>query len=191
MYAWVRDSYLHDDPTRNDEWTECLIYGISAIPARAWGLSALLKDGAIYQHLPVTAFSLTPSCAHNHKLEELQVWSCYGYDFATHEYMALAEMPLRAYTGSSAWEAGRYWFTAAPYDDFYARTPDQHKHFNFAWLACGSLIALPGNRLLFNDASFTKHPSNGARPQYKVNTKYFYPEDYPNKFDAVITDTSG
>lgn len=191
MYAWVRDSYLYDDPARDNEWSECLIYGISALPARAWGLSALMRNGAIFQHLPVTAFSTTPTSDHTHALEQLQVWSCYGYEFAAHEYGALAELPIRAYLGNGAWESGRYWFTAAPYDDLYSRTPDQHKHFNFVWLSCGALASLPGNRMLFEDASFTTEVPTDGRPGYKVNTRYFYPEDSTQKFDATITDTAG
>lgn len=190
MYAWVDDSYLFNDLSRVGDKTECLIYGLSALPSRAWGLSALLKTGATFQHLPVCAFTSAQQCAHDHPLEQLQVWSCYGQTFATHEYLALSELSVSAYLGSERWEAGRYWFSAAPYDDFYARTPDQHKHFNFVWLECGALAALPGNRLLFNDPSFTELPAFGSRPGYRVNTRYFYPEDDPKKFDSVITDTT-
>jgi hypothetical protein len=195
MYAWVNTAYLHNfDGTT--EWVECWLYGLSALPGRAWGVSAMMKDGSTFQHLPVTAFSDRPhsnraSFDHYHSLPELQVWSCYGYTFATHEYMALAELPVRAYLGDGEWEAGRYWFTAAPYDDHYSRTPDQHKHFNFVWLACGALASLPGNRLLFSDSSFTTElPEWGDRPSYKVNTRVWYPES-DHSFDATITETSG
>lgn len=195
MYAWVNDAYLHNFE-KHGQWVECWIYGLSALPGRAWGLSAMMRDGSTFQHLPITAFSDRPhdgpeSFDHYHTLSDLQVWSCYGQDFATHEYAALSEMAVRAYLGDGTWEVGRYWFTAAPYGDGYARTPDQHKHFNFVWLDCGALASLPGNRLLFSDPSFTtKMPAWGARPSYVVNTRVWYPEvDRP--FDDVITETSG
>lgn len=195
MYAWVNSAYLHNFE-KHGEWVECWIYGLSALPGRAWGLSIMMKDGSTFQHLPVTAFADRPhdgpaSFDHYHTLSDLQVWSCYGQEFATHEYAALSELPVRAYLGDKTWEVGRYWFTAAPYGDHYARTPDQHKHFNFVWLDCGALASLPGNRLLFSDPSFTTEmPKWGERPPYVVNTRVWYPEvDHP--FDDVITDTSG
>jgi hypothetical protein len=192
MYAYVNSAYLHNHTTHG-EWLDCWIYGLSALPGRAWGLSIMMQDGSTFQHLPVVAFSRNASGEkdHYHTLSELQVWSCYGQDFATHEYGALSELAVRAYLGEDQWEVGRYWFTAAPYGDHYARTPDQHKHFNFVWLDCGALASLPGNRLLFSDPSFTtKLPAWGERPRYIVNTRYYYPER-DNVFDHTITETSG
>lgn len=191
MYAYVNSAFLYNHE-QHGEWLECWIYGLSALPGRAWGISCMLKNGATFQHLPVIAFSRNRSDEkdHYHALPDLQVWSCYGYNFATHEYSALSELPVRAYLGDGQWEVGRYWFTAAPYDDHYSRTPDQHKHFNFAWLDCGALASLPGNRLLFCDSSFTTElPEWGTRPQYKVNTRYWYPE-VEQRFDATITETT-
>ncbi len=188
MYAYVDEHYLTG---RDSKFVECLIYGLSALPGRAWGLSVLMKNGAIYQHLPVHAFSLCGGDDHEHfhPLEHLQVWSCYGQDFVAHEYSALREMRVRAYLSNERWEMGRYWFTAAPYNDYFSDTPDQHKHFNFVWLDCGSLASLPGNRLLFSDPSFTTElPNWGDRPQYKVNTRYWFPEDQQFKFDQTITE---
>lgn len=191
-YAYVNTAFLYDHK-QGGEWVECWIYGLSALPARAWGLSAMMKDGSTFQHLPVTAFS-THACEekdHYHALSDLQVWSCYGYDFTAHEYTALAELPVRAYLGDGQWEVGRYWFTAAPYEDHYSRTPDQHKHFNFVWLDCGALASLPGNRMLFSDPSFTTQmPPWGQRPDYRVNTRVWYPE-VDDRFDTTITEISG
>jgi hypothetical protein len=190
-YAHVNAHYLNGG---HSEWVPCLIYGLSALPGRAWGLSAMMDNGAIFQHLPVHAFNLHGDDEHDHyhALSDLQVWSCYGQNFASHEYDALREMPVRAYLGDGTWEAGRYWFTAAPYDDYFSMTPDQHKHFNFVWLECGALACLPGNRLLFSDPSFTtKTPPWGERPEYRVNTRYWFPEDVVDKFDDTITEVTG
>jgi len=197
MYAYVNTAYLYDHhPDHIASWQECLIYGISAIPSRAWGLSILMNNGAMVQHLPPQAVSLqghsqAGELDHYHALPDLQVWSCYGYDFAVHEYDALSELRCRVYLGDGTWEPGRYWFTAAPYGDHYARTPDQHKHFNFVWLECGALAALPGNRMLMSDPSFTHLPPEGVRPDYRVNTRYWYPEDPWLKFDKTITEVTG
>lgn len=185
MYAWVKNQFLYDMESGFGEMTECMLYGISALPGRAWGVSALLKNGALVQHLPVHAFNLNGLFC-NFELNDLQIWSCYGWDFATHEYSALSEMPVRVYMkGSASYMTGRYWFTAAPYNDQYSATPDQHKHFNFVWLQCGCLAAMPGNRVQFYDSSFVDMPEE--RPRYIVNSHYWFPEDIDSEpFDAVI-----
>ena len=190
MYAWVKDQFLYDMQDGYGDMTECMIYGLSALPGRAWGISAMLKNGAIVQHLPVHAFNLKGNFC-NLELEELQVWSCYGWDFATHEYSALSEMPVRVYMkGTGDYISGRYWFTAAPYNDMYSATPDQHKHFNFIWLECGCLAAMPGNRVQFYDSSFVEMPEH--RPRYIVNSQYWFPEGISEKpFDTVISSTTG
>lgn len=196
MYAFVRDEFLYDLMDGYGEHTECMIYGISAIPGRAWGLSALMKNGAIVQHLPVHAFVRDLGAQHSanmrvHDLDDLQVWSCYGWDFAVHEYNALSEMPVKVYMKKdNAYINGQYWFTAAPYNDHYSATPDQHKHFNFVWLQCGCLAAMPGNRVQFYDSSFVELPEE--RPQYLVNTQYWFPETIDvDPFDKIISSTTG
>ena len=190
MYAYVRDEFLYDMQDGYGNLTECMIYGISSIPGRAWGLSALMKNGAVVQHLPVHAFTRVGGDCY-HKLSELQVWSCYGWDFAVHEYSALAEMPVKVYMKQTGTYAnGRYWFTAAPYEDHYSATPDQHKHFNFIWLQCGCLAAMPGNRVQFYDSSFVEFGSE--RPRYIVNTQYWFPEEIDHEpFDRIITSSQG
>lgn len=191
FYAFVRDEYLYDHEHGHDNFTQCLVYGLSSLPGRAWGLSVLLGNGALVQHLPVSAISFTNQPEHHHPLNHLQVWACYGWEFTTHMYEALSEMPVKVYLKAKVWENGRYLFTAAPYNDTYSMTPDQHKHFNFVQLDCGALAALPGNRMFVYDSSFVELPSD--RPKYKTNTHFWWVEniDDDEPFDAVIDrDTS-
>lgn len=191
MYAYVRKEFLYDHKFGQGRFMECMIYGLSAMPGRAWGLSALLKDGAMVQNLPVHAFSLSKHNCLQHTLPDLQVWSCYGQEFAAHEYSALREMPVLAYMKrQKQYVEGRYWFTAAPYDDMYSMTPDQHKHFNFIWLDCGCLASLPGNRMFMYDSSFVELPTE--RPPYKVNTHKWFVENLgDNPFDDQIDHQTG
>lgn len=191
MYASVKDEFLYDFMDGYESETECMLYGLSSLPGRAWGISAIMKNGGLVQHLPVHAFSKNATRC-KHKLDDLQVWGCYGWDFAVHEYSALAEMPVRVYMkNQQEYVNGRYWFTAAPYNDHYSATPDQHKHFNFIWLDCGCLAAMPGNRVQFYDSSFVE--LGEERPKYIVNTRYWYPEELSSgsPWDAVISSTTG
>jgi hypothetical protein len=151
-----------------------------------------MKNGAIVQHLPVHALVKDNAYKCNHDLDDLQIWSCYGWDFATHAYSALEEIPVKIYMKKTGdYLTGRYWFTAAPYADHYSATPDQHKHFNFVWLDCGCLAAMPGNRMQFFDSSFVELPTE--RPRYIVNSRYWFPEklESGSPFDKIISSQTG
>lgn len=186
FYAYVRNEFLYNHKAGHGQFTECLVFGLSSLPGRAWGLSVMLKDGALVQHLPVSAITFTTEPSKDYPLGFLQVWSCYGYQFATHEYAALSEMPVVAYLKGGVWETGRYLFTAAPYDDPYSATPEQHKHFNFIRLNCGLLACLPGNRMMAYDSSFVELPNE--RPKYRTNTYVWTVEDLEDgsPFDDTI-----
>ncbi|NBO09071.1 MAG: hypothetical protein EBV30_06950 [Actinobacteria bacterium] len=187
FYCYVANEFLYDQQEGFGEYTDCVAYGISALPSRAWGISIMTDIGALVQHVPVHALTTNPPKVHYHGLDELQIWSCYGWDFATHEYDFLSEMPVRVYLKGGVWESGRYLFTAAPYGDEYSATPDQHKHFNFIELECGQICAYPGNRCLFYDSSFTEPPTE--RPKYRTNTRTWYVEEIGEEsaFDSQIT----
>lgn len=191
FYAYVRAEYLYDLERGHGDFVPCVVYGLSSLPGRAWGLSAMLNNGALVQHLPVSAITFTDKPTKNYSLDYLQVWSCYGWEFTTHSYSFLSEMPVWVYLKGGVWESGRYLFTAAPYNDTYSMTPDQHKHFNFVQLDCGLLATLPGNRMMVWDSSFVGRPEK--RPNYITNTHFWYVEniDDDSPFDAQISpDTS-
>lgn len=187
FYCYVRDEFLYDLEEGHGNFTQCLAYGISALPGRAWGLSILLNNGAMVQHIPLHALTTKPDSDHSHPLDHLQVWSCYGYEFTTHSYSALSELPVKVYMKGGVWENGRYLFTASPYNDHYSLTPDQHKHFNFVELDCGSIGAWPGNRMLVFDSSFVTMPT--GRPKYRTNTQIWYVENIEDEspFDQTIS----
>jgi len=141
------------------------------------------------QHVPLHALTCNPESSHTHPLDHLQVWSCYGWEFVTHEYDYLSEMPCKVYM-KGEWENGRYLFTAAPYGDSYSMAPDQHKHFNFVELDCGAIGAWPGNRMLMFDSSFVELATE--RPKYRTNTRVWYVEniDEDSPFDTTVDSES-
>lgn len=187
FYCYVKDEFLYNLTKGFGNHTPCMAYGLSALPNRAWGISILLNNGAMVQHVPLHALTTKPESGHNHPLDHLQIWSCYGQTFTTHKYSALSELPARVYLKGGLWENGRYLFTAAPYDDQYSLTPDQHKHFNFIELDCGSIGAWPGNRMFMYDSSFVTLPTE--RPKYVTNTQVWYVENLEDDspFDSTIS----
>lgn len=189
FYCYVRDEFLYDGKEGHGNFTQCIAYGLSALPSRAWGISIMLSNGALVQHVPLHALTFNTDSNHSHPLDHLQVWSCYGWDFATHQYDYLTEMPCKVYM-KGEWENGRYLFTAAPYNDAYSMSPDQHKHFNFVQLDCGALGAWPGNRMLMYDSSFVSLPNE--KPKYRTNTRVWHVEgiEEDTPFDSTIDSES-
>jgi hypothetical protein len=190
FYCYVRAEYLYNHTSGHGHFVEAMVYGLSSIPGRAWGLSALLNNGALVQHLPVSAIVFKTPPTANYPLDFLQVWNCYGWEFAAHEYKALAGIPVKVYMKEGKWENGEYLFTAAPYNDHFSSAPDQHKHFNFVKLDCGLLCTVPGNRMLVYESSFVTIPD--SRPQYKTNTHVWKVEGLSDSapFDSTISPES-
>jgi len=141
-----------------DGWEEAVWFAVSAVPHRAWGLTVLLKCGAIYRGLPPHAIVLDPvGKVIDWKLEEAQRWDCFGYDFTCHRHAYLRELDCSAYIfPDRRWLPGSYLFTADFYDDAYSLEPSQTKSSHFIALDNGRLAVLPGNNLLWEEASFTR-----------------------------------
>ena len=141
-----------------DGWEEAVWFAVSAVPHRAWGLTVLLKCGAIYRGLPPHAVLLDPvGKVIDWKLEEAQRWDCFGYDFTCHRHAYLRELDCSAYIfPDRRWLPGSYLFTADFYDDAYSLEPSQTKSSHFIALDNGRLAVLPGNNLLWEEASFTR-----------------------------------
>lgn len=141
-----------------DGWEEAVWFAVSAVPHRAWGLTVLLKCGAVYRGLPPHAIVLDPvGKVIDWKLEEAQRWDCFGYDFTCHRHAYLRELDCSAYIfPDRRWLPGSYLFTADFYDDAYSLEPSQTKSSHFIALDNGRLAVLPGNNLLWEEASFTR-----------------------------------
>ena len=141
-----------------DGWEEAVWFAVSAVPHRAWGLTVLLKCGAIYRGLPPHAVVLDPvGKVIEWTLPQAQRWDCFGYDFTCHRHAYLRELDCSAYIfPGRRWLPGSYLFTADFYDDAYSLEPSQTKSSHFIALDNGRLAVLPGNNLLWEEASFTR-----------------------------------
>jgi len=141
-----------------DGWEEAVWFAVSAVPHRAWGLTVLLKCGAIYRGLPPHAVVLDPvGKVIEWTLPQAQRWDCFGYDFTCHRHAYLRELDCSAYIfPDRRWLPGSYLFTADFYDDAYSLEPSQTKSSHFIALDNGRLAVLPGNNLLWEEASFTR-----------------------------------
>jgi hypothetical protein len=86
-------------------WEEAVWFGLNSVPHRAWACTVMLKCGALYRGLPLSAICHDPA-GHTHKweLRDAQRWDCFGYNFATIEYDYLRELDCKC--GSPAGRSG-------------------------------------------------------------------------------------
>jgi hypothetical protein len=166
-------------------WEDAVWFGLYSVPHRAWGCTVMLKCGALYRGLPLHALAFTNGTSEPWTLGDAQRWDCFGWNFTTIEYDYLRELDCQVWlAGRQTWMRGAYMFTAEPYGDGYSLEPSQTKSHHFIELANGRIACVPGNNVLFTEASFTG--KNGvAKPTWlKVQTQVFHAEE--QAFDGVV-----
>lgn len=166
QYCYVERSYIARDGELNG-LEPCTWFGLTSVPGRAWGLSLLLECGALYSAIPPHAivFGDQVAAAINHSqlqlapwtIYEAQVWDCFGYDFAVHEYEHLQGRDVEVkIAGIQELVDGEYLFTAQHYGDAYSRTPEQAKQYHFVRLENGRLATVPANLMIVHAPEFTR-----------------------------------
>lgn len=176
LYCMLERKYVREGGAGLER---CTWFGLTSVPGRAWGLSVLLENGAIYSHLPPHAIVFETDSIGLHgnpkpwRIRQSQLWDCFGVDFALEEYSYLAGRTVYCSVEHRAGELleGEYLFTAQHYGDGYSRAPEQAKQYHFVRLELGRLVCLPANKLIVDAAEFTtieaKLPT-GLRRQTEV-----------------------
>lgn len=158
LYCYVERKYLGVEKGLE----RCSWFGLTSVRDRAWGLTLLLENGAIYSHVPPNAITWYGDLPDPPAwpLFRAQLWDCFGERFAVHCYEQLdgrdVDVRIPARPGYPKWRgSGRYLFTAQHYGDAYSRVPEQAKQFHFIELTTGRLTCLPANCILVHDRAFT------------------------------------
>lgn len=149
QYVWVDLSFV----SKGKGVLPAVWFGVCSIPGRMWGCHLLLENGAVYRSVPPHAISFTEELV-PYTAKQSQLWDCYSSTFSIVEYNYL--YGLRCKTLPSK-ESGRYLFTAIPYGEGFSEYPEQAKEFFFIQLDSGRLCILPTNKIVFEDASFTRN----------------------------------
>ena len=150
-YVWIDSRFTHEEPCG---FVEAMWVGITSIPARAWGINVIIRDGgALYRNIPPNAISFDKNVSVEWSIHNAQLWDCYSYDFTTLESPHLRGMRMRAKVGDSIY-TGEYLFSVAHLNDGWSDAPEQDKEFYFIMLDNGRLTIQPTNRAVFSDASF-------------------------------------
>ncbi len=194
----VRKPFLYNCEDHYGELIEGYIFGVKTIPGRALMFEVLLENGAVFSELPIHAFvdinidrDMYPLIE---KVSSLQLWDSPSYHHTVMKYDVLAGLNCRVYLPriSKTPLNGRYMFTIDYAESPLSELPDEHKATHIIKLDIGVYCAQPNNRVLFSDASFTKHDK--IKPDYKINKQiwvcegneetsyeYFYEQDKDNE----------
>jgi len=165
-------------------WEPAVWFGLSSVPHRAWALTVMLKCGAVYRGLPLSAIA-TNTSPDPWELADAQRWDCFGWEFSVLIYDYLRELSCSVWIASKQiWVQGSYLFTAEPYGDGYSLEPSQTKSHHFIELSNGRVTCVPSNNVIFREASFI---SGDSKPNWlRVQTEVYHAEEQP--FDKVVTE---
>ena len=157
LYGWVRSEILHGLEEGFGEFEECVIFGVTSVPSRALMFSILCESGAQWARIPIHMLHHQKPDRDPHDLPMLQCWDSYGWDFSLVEYEYLREMGCKYRTPDGEFIPASYWFTLDHTDNGFSLHPPQHKCYHFLLLEDGSgqIAAMPNNRILWQDDSFT------------------------------------
>ena len=171
---------------QQDGWEEAVWFGLTSVPHRAWGCTVMLKCGALYRGLPLSALAhSTCGMGLEWSLGDAQRWDCFGWDFQTIIYDYLQELDCNVWVASRGdWFPGSYMFTAEPYGDAYSMEPSQTKSHHFIALNNGRITCVPGNNILWTETSFTGKKSLAKPAWLRVQTETHHAEE--QGFDGVV-----
>lgn len=175
FYCLVRAEYLYNLREHRDDLVEAMIVGVRSRAGRALTFHVILENGAMYEGLPVTAL-VHKTNAPELKLEELELWDCFGENVAVTAFDALKGMNVEVYGGQirNDWYRGTYMMTFDWWGDGFSDTPAHHKNAHLIKLENGCFALMPNNRLRWLDSSFIR-PFD-ERPDYQINTQLFSAE---------------
>ena len=166
QYVWVDSQFTHKKPLG---FAPAVWFGLTSFPGRAWGFNVMFENGAVYRNIPPHAISFSENPEKNWKINQAQLWDCYGYNWSTLEYTYLRGLKCLCRI-NDVHLYGQYLFTVAPIEDGFSNEPSQSKEFKFIKLDNGRITIQPTNKVLFIDKSFTEEV---AFQELKLQTEIY------------------
>ena len=146
--------------------SEACAFGFTALEGRLPAFQVMLRDGAQFARLPLTALASGPCEAL--PATTVCLWDSLSYTCSVHRYAYLTTLVADVFCGDGQERRGRYLFTVDWCQSDYSEMPDQHKCHHFLWLESGQMAAMPNNRLRWHEPSWVKPFTE--RPDYLVQT---------------------
>jgi hypothetical protein len=171
-YVWIDDSFVAAEPL--GKLIPAVWFGIMSYPGRALGCHILLDCGASVIDIPLHALRWkedSPLVKDDNEISRSIFWDSFGWDLVIFEsqYMSGLEVAIRTNDKKIA-DTGTAWFAVDWKDNGWSDYPSQHK---WLWIIAaddGRIMAVPQDRLLFHETSFTdgEFPNGGIKRQSKV-----------------------
>ena len=154
-YVWVRDTFVHREPT--GALVPAVWYGVSSTHGRAFGCHVLLESGAMVLDLPLHALSHDANVEGEPSIQEAVAWDSFGEDVEVYAVPYLAGLTATLLNDRHQLTElqGALWFALDWVRNGYSDYPEQHKHLWIVAVDGGAFCALPQDRLLVHEASFT------------------------------------
>ena len=177
--VFVKKEYLYDHKKGHGEFEPGVWCSAKSIQGSALYFETYLYEtGALYDKLPISAFTWKKEITENIPLNELELWDAFSYDISVIEKQLLQGCMCKYLSPNKQLYKGWYMFTIDSCNSTnkelnvgYSETPNQHKSFNILKLENGHFAAQPNNRVIFYDKSLS--PSELTKPDYKTSTKDF------------------
>ena len=172
-YVWVDDAFVAKEP--EGKLLPAVWFGVSTHPGRALGCHIMLECGATVIDLPLHCLRSkadAPLVERDDEVARSVYWDCFGWDLEIFEspYLSglwaeiISQDPLVA-------DGGIAWFAVDWVDNGWSNYPEQHK---WLWIVAaddGRLMAVPQDKLKFEELSFTENgtfPNGGIKRQTQI-----------------------
>ena len=184
---FVRSEYLQDHMRGHGSYVEGIWCSVKSIRGQAFRFETYLPEyGALYDKLPISAFTWKEAIEDDQPLDVLQIWDCLGYHIEVIDKPLLAGLRASVFCKDRVTREGIYMFTldgAQPdprVPDFtFTQTPDEHKSYNVIRLDNGQFALQPNNRCQFFDNAFV--PETLKTPDFEVCT-HIYAVEHKSKW---------
>lgn len=166
-YVFVADEFVLRQPTGHR--VPAVWWGVSSDAGRALGCHVLLENGALVLDLPLHALSHMP-VAPVLELRDICAWDAFGPDIEPYDIPYLTGLTATVLTADHKETPleGELWCGLDWLRNGWSAYPEQHKHLLVVAVNDGTLRALPQDRLLVHEASFTEH--KGVPPIVRQRT---------------------
>jgi len=185
IQCYVKGEYLHNLEKDFNNYYDCFWVTAKAVHGRAFLIESMVLDyGALYDKLPLSAYTWKKDVKDPLPLDYLQMWDCLSYDIEIIYKRFLRDRDCKVMLPNKKFMKGQYMFTIDPYGQFTeAETPNEHKSYNFIKLDNGQFCAYPNNRIQFLDKSYI--PAEPERPKFKTCQQYYYAESDVTNFSQT------
>jgi len=162
-YVWVVPSFV---TTGVSEPIPAVWFGISTHPGRALGCHVMLDSGATVIDLPIHALLSQSDGKPISDISDAIVWDCFGWDAEIYQPNYLSGLRadvLHANHKTVQSMDNTAWFAIDWKNNGWSDYPEQHKWMWVLETGLGALIAMPQDRVVFHEESFTdaELPKNG------------------------------